>query len=204
MKTLITNWWLLALRGVLALLLAGAAFLMRSSAETFTLRQFAMKGTVVWFGLLALAAGICTIAAGIWNSAKDHKAKWWLLVADGVFVSAAGCVFIVADRFTFRTVTHTIAGLAVIIGMLEVAAARRLRRHLPDEWFLGLAGITSIAFAVSFLLIKPEETGTIFTWLGSYAAFSAICMLGVALRLRSLRATIHHMAQSAHSGSATN
>lgn len=194
MKTLIMNWWLLALRGALALLLAIAAFLMRSSAETFTLRQFAMKGMVVWFGMLALLAGACTIAAGIWNSAKDRS---WLLIADGLLVSAAGLVLIVADRFSFRTVTFTIAGLAVLIGMLEVAAARKLRRHLPDEWFLGLAGITSIAFAVSFLLIEPEATETIFTWLGSYAAFSALCMLGVALRLRNLRASIHQMAQSA-------
>jgi uncharacterized membrane protein HdeD (DUF308 family) len=194
LKTLIQNWWLLALRGALALLLAAAALLTRSSAETFTLREFAMKGLVVFFGMLALAAGACTVAAGIWNSSKG---KWWLLVVDGVVLSVAGVVLIIADRFSFRTVTHLIVVFAVVVGMVELATAQKLRRHLPDEWLLGFAGIASIAFAVTFLLIKPEEPGSMFTWLGSYAGFSAFCMWGVALRLRSLRASIHEMAQSA-------
>jgi hypothetical protein len=34
-------------------------------------------------------------------------------------------------------------------------------------------------------------------WLGSYFGFSALCMLGLALRLISLRAAIHRMACSA-------
>jgi hypothetical protein len=35
LKTLIQNWWLLGLRGVLALALAAAAFTMRSSADVY-------------------------------------------------------------------------------------------------------------------------------------------------------------------------
>jgi uncharacterized membrane protein HdeD (DUF308 family) len=197
LKTLIQNWWLLALRGVLALALAAAAFTMRSSADTFTLREFAMKGMVVFFGMLAVAAGACTAGAGIWNSSKG---KWWLLILDGLVLGALGFILILANRFSFHTLTQIIAVLAAIIGVVEVAAATHLRRHMPDEWFLALAGIASIGFAIAFLLVHGEEAASMFTWLGAYSGFSALCMLGLALRLRRLRSSIHHMAQSASHG----
>jgi uncharacterized membrane protein HdeD (DUF308 family) len=98
-------------------------------------------------------------------------------------------------------VTHLLVILAMAIGVLELSAARTLRRHVPDEWFLGLAGLASAGFAVAFLWINPEEAGRNVIWLGVYSGFSAICMLGLALRLRNLRASIHRMAEHAsHTG----
>jgi len=79
---------------------------------------------------------------------------------------------------------------------LGLASISALRRHVPDEWFLGLAGVASIGFVVVFLLVRTAEAGATLTWFGCYSGFSAICMLGLALRLRGLRASIHRMAQS--------
>lgn len=194
-QTLIKNWWLLALRGVLAAVFSVMAFLMRSSAESITLRDFATKGMVVFLGILAVAAGTCTIAAGIWGSTRS---KWWLLFLDGLAVMAVGLILIVSSRITLRMVTHLLVILAVIIGVGELVTARTLRRHVSDEWFLVLAGAASIGFAVAFPWFKPEEAGRSLIWLGTYSAFNAICMLGLALRLRSLRASIHKIALSNH------
>ncbi|HEY6249752.1 MAG TPA: hypothetical protein VI685_07305 [Candidatus Angelobacter sp.] len=196
-QTLVKNWWLILLRGVLALLFSAAAFLMQSSADTFTLREFAMKGMVVFFGMLALVAGACTAAAGIWRATTG---KWWLLLWDGVIVSSAGFLLVFANRFSLWLVTQVVVVLAAAIGIIELAIARSLRRHVPDEWFLALAGVASLAFAVLFLVLKPEEPRPLFIWLGSYSGFSAICMLALAFRLRGLRASIHRMAQSASQG----
>jgi uncharacterized membrane protein HdeD (DUF308 family) len=197
-KTLIKNWWLLALRGILAALFSVMAFLMESSAETFTLREFATKGMVAFLGILALTAGACTIAAGVW---RFTEGKWWVLVLDGIGISAAGLTIMVSDNITFRTVTYLLIALALAIGVVELAAARMLRRHLPDEWFLGLGGLASIAFGVAFLVTRPEQPASILIWLGAYSGFSAICILGLALRLRSLRVSIHKLAGSEPTGS---
>lgn len=196
-QTLIENWWLLGVRGLLALLFSVMTFLMQSSAETLTLREFAMRGMVAFLGMLALTAGACTVAAAIWRASTG---KWWLLALDGLVVGAVGLVLIVANRFTFRSVTYLVVLLAVVIGILELAVARALRRHLPDEWFLGLGGAASVGFALTFLLIRPEDPGLMFIWLGSYSGFSAICMLVLTFRLRRLRASIHKMAHSASPG----
>jgi uncharacterized membrane protein HdeD (DUF308 family) len=190
LQTLIKNWWLLALRGLFALLFSISVFLTRSSAETYTLRPFATKGVTVFLGILAVVAGACTVAAGIWRAATG---KWWLLVADGALVIAAGLTLILVDGVAFTTVTQAVVVLAVAIGFLELSVARSLRRHLPDEWILALAGIGSVGFALAFLLLKTEEIGPMFIWLGAFSGFSAVCMLALAFRLRRLRTSIHRV-----------
>jgi len=193
-ETLIRNWWLLFLRGVLALSLAVMAFLMLSSAESFTLREFAVRGMVVFLGILTVIAGACTVAAGIW---KATTGKWWLLFTDGMIVVLAGLTLILANDLSFSTVTHTIVVLATAIGVVELGAAFSIRRHVSDELFLALGGAGSIGFALAFFVIGPEEAGPMLIWLGSYSAFSAACMLGLSFRLRNLRSTVLAMAHSA-------
>jgi len=150
-------------------------------------------------GMLAVAAGVCTIAAGSWSS---RKGKSWLLVLNGLAFSALGLIFVFwKGRLAFRTVALLLVVMAISIGILELATALTLRRHVADEWSLGLAGAVSVGFALAFLAlafqwIKPKQPASIFLWLSSYFGFSAICMLGLARRLNSLRAAIHRMAGS--------
>jgi len=63
---------------------------------------------------------------------------------------------------------------------------------VADEWFLGLAGAASVGFALAFLAfgfrwieMQPRPHAD-FLWFGSYFGFSALCMVGLALRLHSL------------------
>lgn len=193
LETLLKNWWLLALRGILAALFSLVIFGMQHSLESFTLRAFATRGLIVFLGLLAFAAGVCTIAAGMWNA---RHGKWWVLVLDGLAIGAAGIILIASTNITLRMVTYLFLFLAVTIGVLELSGSRMLRRHVPDEWFLGLAGAASVTFAAAFLWIMPEEARSAFVWVACYSGFSAACMLGLALRLRSLRRAVHRVAQS--------
>ena len=196
-RTLIKNWWLLALRSLLAALFSVAAFLMLSVAETYTLQEFATKGITVLFGIMAAAAGVFTVLAGIWRS---REGKSWLLVLDGLCLCAVGVILILSHRITFSMVVLAIVGLAMIIGLLELGAARLVRRHVPDEWFLICAGIASFAFGLAFLIVRPEQAASSLIWLGSYSGFSAICMAGLALRLRNLRSSVHKLAGGSSNG----
>jgi uncharacterized membrane protein HdeD (DUF308 family) len=144
----------------------------------------AWNGAIAFLGELTLAAGACTIAAGVWRSTKG---KCWLLAVNGLALGALGLIYFDFVRFSigFRTIALLIVVMAMSIGGLELATARTLRRYVPDKWFLGLAGAASIGFALAFLRIKPGPSHPEFLWLGAYFGFSAICMLGMALRLHS-------------------
>ena len=122
---------------------------------------------------------------------------------NGLALSALGliCLFW-TGRLAFRTVALLFVVMALSIGILELATALTLRRHVANEWFLGLAGAASVGFALAFLAlafrwIKPEQPTSLFLWMSSYFGFSAVCMMGFALRLNSLRAANHHIASSA-------
>ena len=156
---------------------------------------FHARREFVFLGGLALAAGACTIVAGTWRSAKD---KSWLLVLNGLALGALGLILMGASgsRTSFRTVAFLIILMAMSIAILELVTARTLRRqrHVAGGWFLGLAGVASVGFALGFFAlgfgwVKVElEPGSLshLLWVGSYFGFSAICMLGLALRLHSL------------------
>ena len=150
------------------------------------------NGMELFVNRLALAAGACTIAASIWRSAKG---KSWLLVLNGLALSVYGLMALFwSGPLSFRFFALLLVVMAMTFGILALAIARTLRGRVADEWFFGLAGAASVGFALAFLALANHWIQlerrlfhpSIFLWFCFYFGFSAICMLGLALRLHSL------------------
>ncbi|MFZ0589335.1 MAG: hypothetical protein WAM39_02515 [Bryobacteraceae bacterium] len=182
-QTLIKNWWLLALCGVLDAIISIVYF-------DHAGHGFHSSKDILFLGRVSVAAGICAIAAAMWRS---DKGKCWLLALNGLALGALGLIFngIAGSRISFRTVALLILLMAISIGLLEMLTARtmRHRRQGVDGWFLGSAGAASVCFVVPFfalgfgwIRIQPGSFLDLL-WLGSFFAFSAICMMALALRL---------------------
>lgn len=190
--TLMKNWWLLALCGVLDAILAFMNLSMQSPEGYRAWRMFSPASTGMDMCKLAMAAGVCTIAAGICSSRKGRS---WLLVLNGLAFIAYGLIPILwKGPLQFRSFAlPLLIVMAMSIGIFELATAHTLRRQVADKWFLGLAGAGLVGFALAFLVmwlrwikLEPGPQWLGFLWLGAYFGFSAICMLGLALRPRSL------------------
>ncbi len=188
-QTLTKNWFLLALCGVLEAVIAVIYLIMQGTDGPLTF--FSWHGTIALLGKLALVAGACTAAAGL----RSTNGKSWLLVLNGLALGALGLIqyAFVRFRISFLTIALLIILMAASMGILELTIARSLRhqRHVADGWFLALAGVASFGFALAFLAlgfrwikIEPGSHADLL-WLGAYFGFSAICMLGLALRLHS-------------------
>jgi uncharacterized membrane protein HdeD (DUF308 family) len=52
-------------------------------------------------------------------------------------------VTLLGSKLTLVRFVYFIAAWAVVIGVLELLIARSLRRHIPDEWSLTVAGVAS-------------------------------------------------------------
>ena len=177
--------------GVLEAMISVIYFIMYDSGPDGPLTFHAWNGTVVFLNRLALAAGVCTIAAGIWSYGKG---KSWLLVLNGLAFGAYGLIPLFwRGSLSFLLLARLLVVMAMSIGILEFLTARTLRRqrHVADGWFLGWAGVASVGFAVAFfalgfrgIKIEPGSHSDLL-WLGYYFGFSAICMVGLALRLHS-------------------
>ena len=194
-QTLSKNWWLLALFGVLnaaiSVIYLAMYLVIQNTNRPLMFHQWG--GAIVLLGELTLAAGGCSIAAGIWRS---QYAKCWLLVLNGVALGALGliyCFFALRYPISLLTVALLIVLMATSVGILELVMARTLRRqrHAAEGWFFGLAGVVSVGFALPFLTlgfrwIKLGPGSHLdFLWLGFYFGFTAICTLGLALRLHN-------------------
>jgi len=178
------NWGWFMLRGVLALLLGVAAVLFPLSA----LFAFTMI-----FAAYALIDGVAALAAGI-RGARAHE-RWGALVFQGVAGILVGIVFLIMP--IVATVTYAYLSIAllafwsIITGVLEIAAAVRLRREIEGEWLLGLSGAISLLLGVAIVvLVLPVPAATILSaaWLIAIFAFvSGIVLVAQSLRLKNRR-----------------
>jgi uncharacterized membrane protein HdeD (DUF308 family) len=115
------------------------------------------------------------------------------LLFEGIIGIGTAGLTAIWPLITLVVLIYIIAAWAVITGVLEIAAAVRLRRHITGEWLLVLAGIASIGFGVLLFAAPGPGAVVIAWWTGAYIFLFGVLMLGLAFRLRrwhTLR--LHH------------
>lgn len=170
------NWWLIALRGAIAVLFGVIAFL--SPGAT-------IASMLLLFGIYMLVDGVFAIAAGI-RAAARHE-RWGMLILEGVLDLAAGVIAFVYPILTLLAFM-TFGGVwAVLSGAALLAAAFRLPAD-HGRWMMVLAAVASLLWGVG-LLVAPFIGAVVITfWLGAYAIVFGVAMLALAFRLRSRHA----------------
>jgi uncharacterized membrane protein HdeD (DUF308 family) len=200
-QAVIKSWWLLAFCGVLYAMFSFLILSLSPDGSLYLRPWVTARGMISLLGRLALAAGVCTIAAAIWNARKSNS---WFLALNGLACSGLGLLLGATRPVAFRSVALFIVLMGASIGVHELVTARTLRGHLVDEWLLAAAGVVSVGFAGVFLgfalgwiRLEPSPSGQTFYWLGTYFGFGAICLLGLAARQLRPPATIHRISDSA-------
>lgn len=166
------NWWLLALRGLAAVLFGLLALI---------LPGITLLVLVTLFGIYALFDGVMSISGAIRH--RDRP-RWWALLLEGVAGIAAGILAFVWPGMTAVVLLYLIAAWAVVTGVLEIVAALKLRAEIDNEWALGLAGLASIVFGV-LLFVWPGAGLLSLVWLiGLYALLFGLLLIALAFRVR--------------------
>jgi Uncharacterized conserved protein len=181
------NWWILALRGVIAIL-AGVGALILPGVALFAL--------VILFGVYALIDGIfaCIAAAKAYHT----NARWKIMLVEGILGILAGVIALVSPAAVAIAFLMLVAAWAILTGILEIWAAIRLRKEIEGEWLLGAAGIASVLLGV--LLVAAPAAGLI-AWVlmfGVYCIFFGITLLALGLKLRGHSHPSHWRAQTTH------
>jgi uncharacterized membrane protein HdeD (DUF308 family) len=161
-------WWVLVVRGVIAIALGVFAFV-------WPLQTIA--ALVLVFGATALVDGIFAVAASI--AGHSLTSYWWVLLLQGLLGIGVGAVTLFNPAITAVALVLYIALWAIGIGVLQVVAAVRLRHDITGEWWLALGGLAGIAFGV-LLMWNPAEGALAVLWLiGSFAVvWGVMLMLG--------------------------
>ncbi|GJD45434.1 hypothetical protein AFCDBAGC_3307 [Methylobacterium cerastii] len=171
-RTLARNWWLVALRGVVAILFGVLAFV---APAAFVL-------SLVWFFTAYMVAdGIFAIIASV-RAAQAHE-RWGFLLIEGLLDILVGVAAFFVPGAAVWAFVLLVAIWAIVTGALMIAAAFRLHLHF-GRWWLGLGGLVSILFG-GVLLVEPGMSALVLTWwLGAYAVAFGVLLVILGVRLR--------------------
>lgn len=182
MLNLTRNWWLVVLRGLLAILFGLASFL-RPDITWLAL--------ILLFGIYAIVDGVFAMISGV--SRSRYSSRWWVFLLEGIVSLAAGVIVLLRPGLAGLALVMVIAVWAILTGILEVLAAIRLRREIRNEWMLGFGGFLSIVLGI-LMLLQPAAGGLVITlMIGAYALIFGILLVALGFRLRRLN---HHPGQN--------
>lgn len=174
MHALARNWWMLLVRGIVALLF-GIAVAASPAAGIFAV--------VIIFGVYAFVFGAFAVGAALFYAPRRR----WELLVEGLVAIIAGVFTFTRPGITAVALYATIAMFAIATGILELVGAVRMRREIEGAGWLVASGIISILFGV-VLIARPAAGVLAVAWLiAAYGIALGITLIGLSLRLRRLR-----------------
>lgn len=178
LSTLHTNWWLLVLRGLGAVIFGLLTFLMPG---------LTLLVLVSLFGFFCLFNGVLAIISGIRR--RGTEPRWWTLVIEGLFSLLAGVATLLWPGVTSLALLYFVAFWAIATGIMQVVTAVRLRKQLEGEWMLILGGVLSVVFGLIILFAPVSGALVISWWIGAFAFVYGIVLSILGFRLRRRQAT---------------
>lgn len=172
-QPLTSNWWALALRGVLGILL-GVLALMRPGIT--------LTAIILLIGAYMFVDGVVAIMASLRGMRTGDRWGWMLV--EGIIGIVAGIIVFRTPATAAIVLVWLIAFWAILHGAAEIGAGIRLRKIIEKEWLLILAGVLSLALGI-FILMRPGiGLVLLVTWIGVYALFAGIVTLMLAFKVR--------------------
>jgi uncharacterized membrane protein HdeD (DUF308 family) len=168
------NWWSLVIRGVLGILVGILTFVW--PGITLAELVFLFAGYALVDGAVSLTGALRAVAA--------HE-RWGALLVEGIVGIAAAVITVMWPAITALSLVWVIAAWAIITGIVEIAAAVRLRRHVSGEWLLALSGIASTLFGVVAAVVPLAGALVIALWFGAYALIFGVILVALGFRMRS-------------------
>jgi uncharacterized membrane protein HdeD (DUF308 family) len=170
------NWWLLVLRGVLAVIFAVLTFLWPASA----IAAFALL-----FGAYAFVDGVFAVVAALERIGRQER--WGAMLIEGLLGIAAGIITFFWPGITALLLVYFIGAWAVVTGVFEIVAAIQLRREIENEWLLAVTGVLSVLFGLFVFIFPGAGALSLALVIAAYAFVFGILLIAVGLRLRNLQ-----------------
>lgn len=166
------NWWLILLRGLIAILFG---------ILTFVWPGITLLTLVLLYGAFAFVDGVLSLFAAIRGGAPAPR--WWLVIV-GLLGIAVGVLTLLWPGITGLVLLFFIAGWAIATGIMEIIGAIRLRHEIDDEWWLIATGVLSVIFGI-MIAVQPGAGALALVFvIGAFAIIYGIMLVSFSLRLR--------------------
>ena len=168
------NWWLLLLRGILALI--------------FGILAIASPGLVLitlllYIGIMAVLSGLFLIIEGIAIKSDDRGMR----ILEGVLSIIFGLMFILAPGFVLSFVMYFIAFWAIIGGIMQIVYAIKLRKEITNEWLAILNGVITLIFGILVLTNILAGASALVMLFGIFAIITGIIQIVLSFKVKGLK-----------------
>jgi uncharacterized membrane protein HdeD (DUF308 family) len=170
---LISRWWIIGARGLVAIVFGVLALL--APAATFAF-------LVSLFGVFALADGFFVMGAGL-------ALSWFALFLEGFVGGAVGVITLLVPVAGEFWLIQLIVAWGLVTGILELVGAYGLRKlakgpMAKGEWMLGALGVLSLLFAGAVSVQSQADVPRLMSTLGGYAVLSGLLLATLSLNIR--------------------
>ena len=174
------NWWLLLIRGLLAVLFGLIAF----AWPALTLVTL-----VLIYGAYAFVDGLTAIWVGV-------SSRAWGVLLFGILGVVVGIYTLFFPGVTAIALLYFIAAWALVRGIFEIVTAIQLRKEISYEWALVISGLISIIFGIVLIANPRGGALALVLVIGAFALMFGVMTILLAFRLRRLPKRLERLAQT--------
>lgn len=169
-ETFAHNWWLLLIRGIVAVL--------------FGIMAFAWPGlTLVTLVLLYGAYAFVDGLTAFWVSVSTRA---WGLLLFGILGVIVGIYAFLFPGITAIALLYLIAAWAFVRGIFEIVTAIQLRKEISNEWVLILSGIISMIFGIVLVANPGSGALALVLVIGAFALVFGVLMIILSFRIKGM------------------
>lgn len=174
LETLQKNWWLIAVRGVLAIIF-GILALASPYIVIFSL--------ITFFAFFAILSGIFILTLAFLGE-TDNKG---LRIIEGLIFLGAGILVLFNPVSALGGIMIFIAAWAILSGIIHIIGAVKMRKVITNEWLMILNGIVSIIFGILLAGNLIQGAGVMLMVFGAFAILSGIFSIMLAFRIKTYK-----------------
>ena len=168
------NWWIEALKGIVAVIIGIVAFSNPAGA---------LHAIAVLFAIFAIVAGMMVVIVS-WS----NKGKYWKFwIGEGIFDMIIGILILANPGISISVFVVFIALFIIAVGIIQLLSYYRLKNTLAKPGIYLLTAVISLLFGI-LLLFNPFEGVKIITViLGIYAVIYGVSSLYLSFKLSGTR-----------------
>lgn len=174
LETLQKRWWLIAIRGVLAIVF-GILALASPYIVIFSL--------ITFFAFFAVLSGFFILTLAFLGE-TDSKG---LRIIEGLIFLGAGIVVLLNPVSALGGIMIFIAAWAILSGLIHIIGAVKMRKVIANEWLMILNGVVSIIFGILLAGNLIQGAGVMLMVFGVFAILSGIFSIMLAFKVRSYK-----------------
>lgn len=174
LETLQKNWWLIAVRGVLAIIF-GILALASPYIVIFSL--------ITFFAFFAILSGFFILTLAFLGE-TDNKG---LRIIEGLIFLGAGILVLFNPVSALGGIMIFIAAWAILSGIIHIIGAVKMRKVITNEWLMILNGIVSIIFGILLAGNLIQGAGVMLMVFGAFAILSGIFSIMLAFRIKTYK-----------------